>query len=93
LGMGIAFGGNADFSKIYDPTQVKVYISKAIHKTYIKVSEAGTEAAALTAFGAGTTSISVPPIFKLDHPFLYSIIEKQTGAVLFLGTLNDPSAN
>ena len=93
LGMGIAFGGNADFSKLYDPSQVKVYITKAIHKTYIKVNEEGTEAAAVTAIGAGMTSVSQPSIFRLDHPFLYAIIEKQTGAVLFLGMVNDPGAN
>jgi len=94
LGMGIAFGDNADFSKIYDPSQVKVYITKAIHKTYIKVNEEGTEAAAVTALGAGTTSVPAPPpIFKLDHPFVYSIVEKQTGAVLFLGMVNDPAGN
>ncbi len=94
LGMGIAFGGNADFSKIYDPSQVQVYISKAIHKAYIKVNEEGTEAAAVTAIGITITAMPVPPpVFKLDHPFLYSIVEKQTGAVLFLGMVNDPASN
>ena len=90
LGMGIAFTENADFSKMYDRSQVKVQITKAIHKTFIKVNEEGTEAAAVTAVGMGTTSISIPRVLKLDHPFLYAIIEKQTGAVLFLGMVNDP---
>jgi len=92
LGMNIAFGSNADFSKIYDPSQVKVYITKAMHKAYIKVNEEGTEAAAVTVIGIGTTAIPLPiPIFKLDHPFVYSIVEKQTGAVLFLGIVNNPA--
>ncbi|MEO8822968.1 MAG: serpin family protein, partial [Ginsengibacter sp.] len=90
MGMGIAFGNNADFSNIYDPTQTKVYISKAIHKTYIKVNEEGTEAAAATAVGISLTSVMVPEIFKIDHPFIYAIIEKQTGAVVFLGMVNEP---
>ncbi|HEY5369650.1 MAG TPA: serpin family protein [Hanamia sp.] len=94
LGMGIAFSGNADFSKIYDPSQVQVYISKAIHKAYIKVNEEGTEAAAVTAIGITTTDMPMPPlVFKLDHPFVYSIVEKQTGDVLFLGIVNDPASN
>jgi serine protease inhibitor len=94
LGMGIAFSDNADFSKIYDPSQVKVYISKAIHKAYIKVNEEGTEAAATTAIGITSTGMPLPPpVFKLDHPFVYSIVEKQTGAVLFLGIVNDPASN
>jgi serine protease inhibitor len=93
LGMGIAFSDLADFSKIYDPAQVNVHISKAIHKAYIKVNEEGTEAAAVTVIGTGyTTSIPSLPVFKLDHPFLYTIVEKQTGAVLFLGIVNDPQS-
>lgn len=91
LGMGIAFTSNADFSKLYDSSQVSVYISKAIHKTYIKVNEEGTEAAAATAIGITFTSVSPSlPVFKLDHPFMYAIIEKQTGAILFLGMVNEP---
>jgi serine protease inhibitor len=94
LGMGISFGDAADFSKIYNPAQVQVYISKAIHKTYIKVNEEGTEAAAVTAVGIATATASpANPVFKIDHPFLYTIIEKQTGAVLFAGVVNDPSVN
>ncbi|MEO6893730.1 MAG: serpin family protein, partial [Ginsengibacter sp.] len=90
MGMGIAFGKSADFSKIYDPSQTKVYISKAIHKTYIKVNEEGTEAAAATSIGISLTSVMVPKVFKIDHPFMYAIIEKQTGAILFLGMVNEP---
>jgi serine protease inhibitor len=90
LGMGIAFTDNADFSKMY-PASVK--ITKAIHKTYIRVNEEGTEAAAATAIGIGLTAIEIPQVFKADHPFLYIITEKQTGTILFTGTLNDPSKN
>ncbi len=92
LGMGIAFSDKADFFKIYDPSEVKVFISKAIHKAYIKVNEEGTEAAAVTAIGMGITSMPLISTVKLDHPFLYTIVEKQTGAVLFLGTVNDPES-
>jgi serine protease inhibitor len=94
LGMGIAFTNGADFSKLYDPSQVKVKISKAIHKTYIKVNEEGTQAAAATAVGI-IIGASNPAIFvfRVDHPFLYCIVEKQTGAVIFVGIVNDPSLN
>ncbi len=93
LGMGLAFNKSADFSNMYNPDQVKPYITQAIHKTYIKVNEEGTEAAAVTAIGIGTTAILNPYFFTADHPFLYTIIEKQTGAVLFTGIVNDPSLN
>lgn len=91
MGMGIAFTDDADFSKMYQTNQ-PVEITKAIHKTYIKVDEEGTEAAAVTTIGVGTTSVNIPErIIKLDHPFLYAIMEKQTGTILFLGVVNDPS--
>ena len=89
LGMGITATGSADFSGMFTtPTR----LSQAIHKTYIDVSEQGTEAAAAT--GAVTTS-AVPniPAILINHPFLYFIVEKQTGAILFMGTMNDPSLN
>ena len=49
LGMEIAFDDAADFSAMYNPAQVNPRITSAIHKTYIKVNEEGTEAAAVTA--------------------------------------------
>jgi serine protease inhibitor len=91
MGMAIAFTDSADFSKMYPR---KVHITKAVHKTYIKVNEAGTEAAAATAIGITLTSApSQPREFRADHPFVYIIAEKQTGTILFTGTLSDPSKN
>ncbi len=90
LGMGNAFKEGADFSNMYNATQVKPYITNAAHKTYIKVNEEGTEAAAVTAVGMGTTSSTSSNYFKADHPFLYTIIEKQTGIILFTGIVNAP---
>ena len=88
LGMGIALGNGADFSKMYNQP---VAITKAIHKTYIKVDEEGTTAAAVTSIGIGSTAVAAPPVYKLDHPFVYVIAEKQTGTILFTGIVNDPS--
>ena len=93
LGMQIAFNNTADFSLMFNPAQVRPYITKAIHKAYIKVNEEGTEAAAITAIGIGLTSVVTQSVFKVNHPFLYTIIEKQTGTVLFTGIVNDPSVN
>jgi serine protease inhibitor len=92
LGMGIAFNETADFSDMYG---VPLYLSQVIHKTYIDVSESGTEAAAVTAITeVGVTLVpQSPPAVRVDHPFLYFIVERQTGAILFMGTVNDPSAS
>lgn len=93
LGMAIAFGPHADFSNMY-PRSHQVSISKALHKTYIAVDEKGTEAAAVTAIGIGTTSMPAgPPVMDINRPFLYVIAEKNTGAVLFTGEVNNPAEN
>lgn len=90
LGMGIAFE-DADFSKMYPTTTVS--LSQVAHKTYIKVSEEGTEAAAATAVTVVETSMPMVRAIKADHPFLYMIAERQTGAVLFVGIVTNPSIN
>ncbi|MFT3701158.1 MAG: serpin family protein [Agriterribacter sp.] len=87
LGMGVAFSDFADFSKLYAGN---VAITKALHKTYIKVNEEGTEAAAVTVIGVGTTSTAPGQEFKVDRPFVYVIAEKQSGSILFSGILHNP---
>ncbi len=90
LGMGVAFDPNkANFSAINADQQL--YITKVIHKTYIDVSESGTEAAAVTSIGYGITSMPVdPPSFYLTRPFLFFITEEDTGVILFAGKIENP---
>ncbi|HLZ88821.1 MAG TPA: serpin family protein [Puia sp.] len=90
LGMGLAFG-NADFSNMFSGESVN--ISQVAHKAYIKVSEEGTEAAAATGVVVRITASPVIPALFADHPFLYLITEKQTGTVLFIGFVTNPSVN
>ncbi len=91
MGMPIAFSpGNADFSGM-DGTK-DLYISKVIHKAFIEVNEEGTEAAAATAVIMALTSMPEHKTFRADHPFVFVIQEKKTGAVLFLGRVADPTA-
>ena len=68
-----------------------LYLSAVLHKTFIEVNEQGTEAAAVTGGPVkGTAMPMVPPEFKADHPFLFLLRDKGTGAVLFLGRLSTP---
>jgi len=89
MGMGIAFGSNADFSGINGTGGL--YIDEAIHKSFIEVNEEGTEAAAVTSIGIVETSMPSIPIFYADRPFLFAIRENKTGSILFFGKLMDPS--
>ena len=85
LGMKISFTDGADFTDMVDSGNMKVI--DGIHKTYIKVDEKGTEAAAVTGMMAGATSARPPePVeFKFDNPFTYVIKDKTSGEVLFVG--------
>jgi serine protease inhibitor len=88
LGLGIAFGGGADFSRI--TPGAALYISRVIHQTFIDVQEEGTEAAAATIVELLETSMPAEPVFRADKPFLYAIKENSTSAILFMGKVGKP---
>jgi serpin B len=91
MGMEKAFQpGIADFSKISDED---LYISSALHKSYIDVNENGTEAAAVTSITFSTTSAGNEPpktYFTVNKPFVFAITEKDTEAILFIGEVKHP---
>jgi serpin B len=89
LGMTDAFV-DADFSGM-DGTR-DLAIQAVLHKGFISVDEFGTEATAATAILAGdTVSFPDPATLVVDHPFLFLIRDKPTGAILFVGRVVDPS--
>jgi serpin B len=75
LGMIEPFSDNADFSVMRKEKDIK--IAKIIHKTFIKIDERGTEAAAVTAVVMMKTLACVnkkpDPIMNVDRPFLFII--------------------
>jgi len=90
LGMEIAFDpGRADFTNIAD---LSLFISAVRHKTYVKVDEEGTEAAAVTIveieLSCGGPS-SLKTIY-IDHPFLFVIREHSSNSILFMGKITNP---
>ncbi len=93
MGMPTAFGGSADFSGITSDTDL--FISKVIHQSFVEVNEEGTEAAAATAvameFSVPGSSSPAPILFKADHPFIFFIEHKETGQILFMGKVENPS--
>lgn len=92
LGMTDAFDdAKASLSGISD--DAKLIISEVMHKTYIKVDERGTEAAAVTGITVGTTSVGPDNSFRVDHPFVFAIREKDTKAILFIGKVMNPNQN
>jgi serpin B len=92
LGMPDAFSpGDADFSGM-DGTR-DLYIQDVLHKAFVSVDEAGTEAAAATAVVVGVTSAPAEPIeVTVDHPFIFVIRDVETGVILFVGRVVAPGA-
>ncbi len=91
MGMPLPFDpAQADFSGLYDQTQEpnNLFISHVAHKAYVKVDEEGTEASAAT--GVIAEIVSMPVMLRIDHPFLFVIRDRQTGAILFVGRVLDP---
>lgn len=90
LGMTDAFDASgADFSRLGQGSDAEnIFISRVLHKTYILVDEEGTEAAAVTGIEISTTSAPMEPELSvtLDRPFVYAIIDNDTGLPLFIGT-------
>lgn len=91
LGLDTAFDPQrADFSGMTSEEQL--FISDVIHEAFIAVDEEGTEAAAATAVVMATMSAQpAPQELVVDRPFLFEIVDRQTGAILFLGRVMDPT--
>jgi serine protease inhibitor len=87
LGMHAAFA-DADFSGI----SAGLYIQQAVHRATITVDEWGTEAAAVTGLAFAASSRVAQVTVKADHPFAYAIVSVPTGAVVFEGSVADPTA-
>ena len=92
LGMTTAFSDTADFSNMRK--QKDLLISDVIHKTFIEVSEKGTEAAAATSVGMAFTSFSEPKptfVMEVNKPFFFAIIDTSSSEILFMGIIKNPT--
>jgi len=89
MGMPAAFSSGADFSGMTGSREL--YIGEVIHKSFVSVDEAGTEAAAATAVVMKLLAAPVAPTEVIvDRPFIFLIRDIQTGAILFVGRILNP---
>jgi serine protease inhibitor len=90
MGMGEAFGDQADFSNLSDGA---LQVNQVRHKSFIEVNETGTEAAAVTSAGVRTTSIDLTPPIQMivNRPFFFVINDNMTNNLLFMGSVIEPS--
>uniref|UniRef100_A0A7V4E3Y7 Serpin family protein n=1 Tax=candidate division WOR-3 bacterium TaxID=2052148 RepID=A0A7V4E3Y7_UNCW3 len=92
LNLSIAFEPReADFSKIANRKPQNLYISEVKHKSYLEVTEEGTEAAAATSVEISLTAVRERFKMFVNRPFLFLIAEKENNLFLFLGALFQPN--
>ena len=93
MGMPLAFDGElADFTALGTADE-NIFISRVLHKTFISVAEQGTRAGAATVVEMAKNTAFMPPeeiktVF-LDRPFIYMLVDCETYAPFFLGTMMD----
>jgi len=98
MGMPDAFdAAKADFTAIANPATPadRLSLDSVFHKAFVRVDEKGTEAAAATAVVMRAAGARLEPKvveFRADHPFLFLLRDTRSGAILFMGRVNDPSS-
>jgi serpin B len=90
LGMPSAFSGDANFSGMTGNRNL--YIADVVHKAFVSVDEAGTEAAAATAVVMEMSAIPETVEVTINRPFIFLIRDIETGAILFVGRILNPAA-
>ncbi len=89
LGMTVAFSIEADFSGMTGNDEL--FIKDVVHKAFVSVDEAGTEAAAATAVIMDLKAMPGEPVeVTIDRPFIYIIRDIETGTILFIGRVMNP---
>jgi serine protease inhibitor len=93
MGMSIAFAsGQADFSLMSSSRAKDLYISEVKHKTFCKINEVGTEAAAATLVEISKTAVPGGDVeLVLNRPFIYGILDMTSGLPIFIGVMENPA--
>lgn len=92
MGMKLPFTESADFSDMAATGSGALYIDRVLHKTHIEVDRTGTKAAAATAIQmTDEADVEIVEDFYtvyLDRPFVYAIVDTESGIPLFIGAVN-----
>ena len=91
LGLTAAFVGG-DFSAMGESPKGPIALSKVIQKTYLRVDEKGTEAAAVTGAimeATGAIQPETPIELTFDRPFLCCLWNTELSQPLFLTAVNE----
>lgn len=89
LGMETIFTTASDFTNFADERDP--FVGDVLHKSFIEVNETGTEAAAATVVVMTDEAMELVTIMAVDHPFLFCVRNNETGTILFMGQVTDPT--
>lgn len=89
LGMGVAFASEADFTKMHRSDLLQ--IDEVKHKTFVEVTEEGTEAAAATSVEMVYKGVPSGFSMRVDRPFVFVIWEHHSDTILFMGKIVEPT--
>jgi serpin B len=90
LGMDLSFSDDADFSGMTGSRDLT--IDSVFHNGFVAVDEDGTEAAAATAVVMRLKAAPAEPkTVVVDRPFIWLLRDIETGTILFLGQVTDPT--
>lgn len=93
LGVKQLFTPQADLSEMADVPGL--YVGAAITEAVMEVNEVGLQASAAAGAAIRTLAMREPPTAEeviVDRPFLYAIVDRRTGALLFIGRCEQPGA-
>jgi serpin B len=93
LGVVLPFYGGGLTKLVNSNVSRDLHVSDIFHKSFIKVNEEGTEAAAATAVTLILLCAEIVPTrldFVADHPFLFMIREDMSRTILFVGWVLNP---
>ena len=88
LGLNTAFDETANFSRL---SKDKIFVTGVFHKTFLALDEKGSEAP--ETYIVSKTDTNIPEMavtVTVDHPFLFAVQHRPSGACLFLGHVADP---
>jgi serpin B len=95
LGLAPLFRSGGDFDGMYDGPAPAKGAGRVLHEARVDLDEEGTRAAAVTVVTMRATGMPLDPPepfdLRLDRPFLWAIEHRESGTLLFLGRVTDPS--
>lgn len=91
VGCGELFSRELNLANMLDKGSKLLTVSEVHQKARVELDEKGVKAAAVTETMMRAVSLGNDTYtFNVDQPFIFSILDNQTGVILFIGVVNNP---